>query len=155
MPENVKIKANTIFDTSEGVVLAHLRKFLQGVLEYGKSEWQRNSRKDTGTFIKSIKYRTMARAGRITGTIFSDAPETLQQVMEYGRRPGAPMPPQGALLGWMARHGIDAKAEFPIRRAISRRGIAGTYAAARAFRKIEGLTKPAGIRLQLTKALNG
>src|SRR5688500_13686015 len=46
-------------------------------------------------------------------------------VMDKGRRAGAPMPPQGALLGWMARHGIPPEMEFVVRRAIARNGIPG------------------------------
>lgn len=46
-------------------------------------------------------------------------------VMDKGRRAGAPMPPQGALLGWMARHGIPEEMEFVVRRAIARKGITG------------------------------
>lgn len=48
-------------------------------------------------------------------------------VVNNGRRAGAPMPPSGALLGWMGRHGIDASAEYPLRRAIGARGIAGKH----------------------------
>lgn len=48
-------------------------------------------------------------------------------VMERGRRPGAPMPPQGVLLGWMAAKGIPADREFVIRRAIGRKGIVGKH----------------------------
>jgi hypothetical protein len=47
--------------------------------------------------------------------------------MEDGRRAGAAMPPAGALLGWMGRHGVDAKTEFVIRRAIGRKGIKGKH----------------------------
>lgn len=42
---------------------------------------------------------------------------------ETGRRAGAPMPPKGALLAWMASHGIGEDMEYVIRRAISRNGI--------------------------------
>src|SRR6185437_10486396 len=35
-------------------------------------------------------------------------------VMEYGRTPGAKMPPPDALVGWMKRHGIDPKLKFVI-----------------------------------------
>jgi hypothetical protein len=33
------------------------------------------------------------------------------------------MPPAGALIGWMTRHGMDTRMEFALRRAIARRGI--------------------------------
>lgn len=44
-------------------------------------------------------------------------------VMELGRRPGAKMPPQGALLGWMGFKGIPPELEFVVRRGIARHGI--------------------------------
>lgn len=43
--------------------------------------------------------------------------------VEKGRRPGAPMPPSGALLPWMAAHGIPDSAEFIVRKRIGERGI--------------------------------
>lgn len=48
-------------------------------------------------------------------------------VMDQGRRAGAAMPPQGALLGWMRRHGIPPEAEYVVRRGIARRGIKGRF----------------------------
>lgn len=45
---------------------------------------------------------------------------------ETGRRAGAPMPPKGALLAWMASKGIPEDREFVIRRAIARNGIAAS-----------------------------
>lgn len=46
---------------------------------------------------------------------------------EEGRGAGG-MPPEGAIAGWAARHGIPAEAVFPIRRAIGRRGTKGDHA---------------------------
>lgn len=56
---------------------------------------------------------------------------------ETGRRAGAPMPPQGALLAWMASKGIPAEAEFVIRRAIARRGIPASKNFTKAFQSNE------------------
>jgi hypothetical protein len=58
------------------------------------------------------------------------------KTMEEGRRPGAPMPPSGVLLGWMRRHGIDERFEFVVRRAIGRRGIAGKHYMKRAHDEV-------------------
>jgi hypothetical protein len=56
--------------------------------------------------------------------------------MEDGRAAGSAMPPSGALLGWMGRHGIDAKFEFVVRRAIGRHGIAGKHYMKRAHDEV-------------------
>lgn len=53
-----------------------------------------------------------------------------------GRAPGSPMPPEGALSGWMARHGIPAEAEFALRRSIARRGIPARRMRERAIAKV-------------------
>lgn len=74
---------------------------------------------DTGTLRRSIT----AVAESFEGTVGTNLPYA--QVVEFGRSAGAAMPPQGALLGWMGRKGIDASAEYVVRRAIALRGIAG------------------------------
>jgi hypothetical protein len=56
-----------------------------------------------------------------SGEVRATAPQSI--FVERGRRIGAKMPPGGVLLGWMARHGIPARAQFVVRRAIARRGI--------------------------------
>jgi hypothetical protein len=45
--------------------------------------------------------------------------------VEKGRRAGAPMPPHAPLLRWVLSKGMQASAAFPVRRAISERGIEG------------------------------
>lgn len=72
---------------------------------------------DTGALRASLTRQVSADEG-VVGTNKSYAP-----VVEYGRRAGAPMPPEGALLGWMSRHGIAAEKEYAVRRNIRRRGI--------------------------------
>lgn len=72
---------------------------------------------DTGTLRRSLTTDVTPFVGRV-GTNLPYAP-----VVEYGRREGAPMPPAGALLPWMRRHGISAEAEYAVRLRIARRGI--------------------------------
>lgn len=43
-------------------------------------------------------------------------------VVDRGRAPGRPWPPKGVMLPWMGRHGIPARAEYPIRRKIGEEG---------------------------------
>lgn len=87
--------------------------------------------KDTGELRTSIT----TTATPFEGTVGTNKPYA--PVMEYGRRPGGPMPPQGVLLDWMRRHGIDASAEYVIRRAIARKGIVGKRYMEQAFQKNE------------------
>lgn len=58
-------------------------------------------------------------------------------VMEFGRRPGARMPPPDALAGWARRHGLPASALFVLARAIGRRGIKGRFFMAKAKTAVE------------------
>lgn len=73
----------------------------------------------TGTLRRSYKLQPAPTAW--SGTLVNTA--TYAKVVEEGRRPGAPMPPKGALIAWMKTNGIDESLEFVIRRAIGRRGI--------------------------------
>jgi phage gpG-like protein len=72
---------------------------------------------DTGTLRRSIAVDVTPYVGTI-GSALVYAP-----VVEFGRRAGQPMPPAGALLEWMRRHGIDPSVEFVIRRKIRQHGI--------------------------------
>jgi phage gpG-like protein len=80
----------------------------------------------------NIQQQGAIDTGRLLGSITRDVSPTEAQIgtnvtyaptVEDGRRSGAPMPPSGALLDWMRRHGIPAESEFVVRRAIARRGI--------------------------------
>jgi len=51
------------------------------------------------------------------------SPDFHFQVLEFGRRAGARMPPSAPLEAWCERHGIDSSAVFAVRLAISRRGL--------------------------------
>lgn len=78
-------------------------------------------RRDTSTLARSLTSEVRGGTSEVRGLVGSNLPYA--KVVEEGRRAGAPMPPQGALLGWMRRKGIDAEAEFVVRRGIARRGI--------------------------------
>lgn len=84
---------------------------------------------DTGT----LRRAWAVKATPLEGVVSNNVPYA--PTMEYGRRPGAALPPDGALLGWLGRHGIPAEAEFVVRRAIARRGIAGKHMAQQALDK--------------------
>lgn len=43
--------------------------------------------------------------------------------VEFGRAPGRKQPPPGALRDWLRRHGLPESMEYPLARAIARRGI--------------------------------
>jgi hypothetical protein len=94
------------------------------VTTQGEAIAKRSVPTDTHNLQRSI---TMSPArefgGAIRGAWGTNVPYA--RVMEEGRSPGAAMPPSGALLGWMARHGIDESLEFVVRRAIGMHGIVG------------------------------
>ena len=105
------------------------REMLKGVdrLTFaGQAISQKEAPVDTGTLRRSITQQKATFAGgEARGAWGTNLPYA--RPMEEGRRAGAPMPPAGVLLGWMRRHGADAKAEFVIRRAIGRKGITGKH----------------------------
>ena len=133
------------------------RSWLQGVLRLIRDDVRGFAPADLGTFRKSIVYRTtVRRQTEVTGEVYSNDPNSAKiAVIEYGRTPGAKMPPKGALLGWMSRKGIDARFEFVIRRAIGRDGIPGKFPFRKAFTKRRSLLASQSRNLQsaLTRAL--
>jgi hypothetical protein len=78
---------------------------------------------DTGRLRNSIVSRVESAGGEVRGIWGTNV--VYGPTMENGRRAGAPMPPKGALLGWMNRHGGGD--EFALRLAISRKGIQGKF----------------------------
>jgi hypothetical protein len=83
---------------------------------------------DTGAGRKSWRYRTRRRVGEVDLDVYSDLPQVLLDTIEMGRRPGGRLPPTGALVGWMLRHGMDPRNEFALRRKIARDGTKGALA---------------------------
>lgn len=102
---------------SERVVAEELRIAMVRSAAAVERDAKANVVVDTGTLRRSIATEVLPLEARIGSNQQHARP------VEEGRRPGAPMPPSGSLLGWMNRHGIPAEAEFVIRRAIARRGI--------------------------------
>ena len=72
---------------------------------------------DTGT----ARRGWMTEASGFQGRLYNDVEYVYY--IDKGRSAGAAMPPAGALLAWMGRHGIPPEAEFVVRRGISERGI--------------------------------
>jgi Bacteriophage HK97-gp10, putative tail-component len=91
---------------------------------------------DTHHLQRSITHEVSPRVGlEVVGRVGTNVP--YGRVVEEGRRAGAAMPPSGVLLGWMRRHGVDASAEFVVRRAIGRRGIPARPYLSRALKDLE------------------
>ncbi len=89
---------------------------------------------DTGHLRRSLTSQVKPFSGGVRGLVGTNVPYA--QAVEKGRRAGAPMPPRGALLGWIRRHGGNVDAEFVIRRAISRRGIKSRPYLSRALKEM-------------------
>ena len=115
------------------------RSGLQGGLKRVRDDVRALSPVDLGNFKKSVIYRTSRRGLLVDGNVYSTAPEGQQSVIEFGRRENRKMPPKGALLGWMQRHGWDPKKEFVLRRAIGRDGIPAIAPFEKAFEKNRAL----------------
>ena len=61
--------------------------------------------------------------------------------VEFGRKPGTPPPPVGALRAWAASHGM-ADLVYPLARAISQRGIKGRFFVRKAVQKLRSSELP-------------
>lgn len=103
----------------------------------GEGKQKRYVKTDTHNLQRSI---TMSPAREFGGTIRgvwgTNVPYARPE--NDGRAAGSAMPPEGALLGWMGRHGIPESQEFVVRRAIGQHGIQGS----RAREKAEAEVKP-------------
>lgn len=87
-----------------------------------------------GNLVNSI-YSRVESGGAMVSAIWGATAEYAAAV-DKGRRAGARMPPKGALLAWMAAHGIAEEAEFVVRRAIGEKGIAARPFVTRALSEI-------------------
>jgi hypothetical protein len=134
-----------------------MRTWLQGVLRRVRDDARAFAPSDLGAFRASIIYRTQRREMVLEGEVFStDANQAKVAVIEFGRTPGKKMPPKGALLGWMARHGIPEDREFVVRRAIGRDGIPGKFPFRKAWNRNRGLlaSQSRNLSSSLVTALN-
>ncbi len=87
---------------------------------------------DTGHLRRSLTTDVRPYTGGVRGLVGTNVPYA--EVVERGRRAGAPMPPRGALTAWMGRHGFpDDASEYVLRRAISVRGVAARPYLIKAF----------------------
>ena len=92
----------------------------------GENRVKEKYRVDTGDGRRRVTGRVDRLPGAVGGRVGTTDPKA--ETLEKGRRPGAAMPPEGSLVGWMRRHGMDPRNEFVLRRAIARRGIKGDHA---------------------------
>lgn len=99
------------------VVESELSGGMERIVRQGQAWAMATSPVWTGTLRRSWTAEATATTGRIGTNVPYARP------VNDGRRAGAPMPPTGALLRWMASKGIPPEAEYVVRRAIGRRGI--------------------------------
>lgn len=105
-------------------IATRMRTGMEGVLARIAEKATFLAPKDLGVLGGSIAYEVLGEPLNLEGRVFS--PLAYAPVMEFGRRPGAPPPPPGALLGWMYRHGMDPnpESEKALRWSIAIKGIA-------------------------------
>lgn len=104
---------------------------------------------DTGRYLRSWKVRVLQK--ELAVRVFNDAPYA--PVIEYGRRPGARMPPRGPIQRWAKRRlGLSPReardAAWAIAAAIAQRGLVGRLVLQRAQATIA-----AAIRAELLQAV--
>lgn len=73
--------------------------------------------KDLGTFQTGWRYRAAFNR------LYLENVAAHAEYVERGRLPGGRMPPVSIISAWAVRHGMPARAGWPIARAIARRGI--------------------------------
>lgn len=113
------------------VMAAELRRAMQASLLLVEADARINASRDTGRLAGSISNRIDGQGLVLEGHVGPSA--GYGRYVEFGRRPGARMPPVSALIGWVQRHFhaprqrvTDATLRgeaFALARAISRRGI--------------------------------
>lgn len=89
-------------DFEEAAIEAAVRRAMLRWGEMVATVARRLAPKDTGVLAGSIMVSAFGTAAEMWGTVIS--PLAHAPTMEFGRRPGAPPPPKGALKGWMDRH---------------------------------------------------
>lgn len=102
---------------AKAVVEAELGAGMQRITKQGQAWAMEATPVHTGT----LRRGWTAEATALGGTVGNNVPYA--RPVNDGRSAGAPMPPTGSLLAWMASKGIPAEAEYAVRRAIGRRGI--------------------------------
>ena len=111
------------YESGTQVVREEVRKGMTDTVIAIEADAKRRVATDTHALQRSITHEVVDSGGAIIGRAGTN--KTVEgglshgEIIENGRRPGK-MPPKGSLLPWMRRHGIDASAEYLIRRAVNR-----------------------------------
>lgn len=106
-----------------------MRRTLQASLLLIEADARQLAARDTGRLGGSINNRISGTFPSLVGEVGPDA--RYGRFVEFGRRPGARMPPVDALMGWVQRHWHTIAER---RRGVSRRTLRGeAYVLARAI----------------------
>lgn len=110
---------------SPGIVQGPLRDVLQKAAREATRVAKGKAPRDTGALMRSITPEVRPLSARV----YTRRGAAYFPVMEFGRRPGAKMPPPDKLRGWARRHGFPTTrgALFALARSIGRRGIKGRF----------------------------
>lgn len=110
---------------SPGIIDGPMRDLLGKSAREGLRSAHAAAPRDTGALRRSLSAETHPLQARV----YTRRPAAYFPVMEFGRRPGAKMPPPQQLRGWARRHGFPTSpgALFVLARAIARRGIRGRF----------------------------
>lgn len=83
------------------------RRFMQRATDLVSADANRKAPVDRGMLRGSIQTQIDSAALPKWGKVGTNtSTKAYAKVIEFGRRPGQPPPPPGALVGWMNRHGI-------------------------------------------------
>lgn len=119
----------------ELVVKEEMLRGIDRLTFQGQAISQKEAPFDTGNLRRSItQKKAVYGGGEARGAWGTNIPYA--KFAEDGRSAGK-MPPKGALLAWMGRHGVDAKSEFIVRRAIGRKGTTGKHYMQKGRQQIE------------------
>lgn len=123
--------AETLEHVSERILAERLSAAMVEATDYLKVLVVAGTPLDTGGTAGRIFTQINGTGINLSGIVAS--PDKHFYNLEYGRQPGAKMPPEEPIRLWAERHGIEGKsAVYLIRRAISRRGIAPLHIMQRA-----------------------
>lgn len=122
---DVQALARRLGTDARPAMAAEMETAMTRVVLKGQRVAVEHAKHDTGENRRRITHQVERTSDGVLGVIGTNNPYA--PFVEDGRKPGGKLPPKGALVAWMKRHGMDPKREFVLRRAIARRGIKGDH----------------------------
>ena len=121
-------------------LIKYLQNFAQSAILVIQTTLKQYNKDATGVTSRSLKEATRFISSNAVSTQVTGS--TVFNYIESGRRAGAKMPPEDALIEWMKARSIPAAASFAIRKSIAEKGIEPTPVLKMSFAKLQQTLLP-------------